>query len=75
MGLGTGGRDLSEKVGAVTFRMAVEFLSRDPETKVIVLVSKPPAAKVAEEVIRQARKTDKPVVVVFVGRSGPVRSR
>jgi FdrA protein len=71
-GIGTGGRDLSEKVGAVTFRMAVEFLSRDPETKVIVLVSKPPAAKVAEEVIRQARKTDKPVVVVFVGRSGPV---
>ena len=71
-GIGTGGRDLSEKVGAVTFRMAVEFLSRDPETKVIVLVSKPPAPKVAEEVIRQARKTGKPVVVVFVGRPGPV---
>ncbi|MGB8251958.1 MAG: hypothetical protein WCF08_01980, partial [Anaerolineaceae bacterium] len=32
-GIGTGGRDLSEKVGAVTFKMAVEVLSRDPETK------------------------------------------
>jgi FdrA protein len=71
-GLGTGGRDLSEKVGAVTFRMALEFLSRDPETKVIVLVSKPPAPKVAEEVLKAARKAPKPVVVVFVGRPGPV---
>ncbi len=72
-GLGTGGRDLSEKVGAVTFRMALEFLSRDPETKVIVLVSKPPAPKVAEEVIKAARKAGKPVVIEFVGRPGPVQ--
>ncbi len=72
-GLGTGGRDLSEKVGAVTFRMALDFLSRDPETKVIVLVSKPPAPKVAEEVIKAARKAGKPVVVEFVGRPGPAQ--
>src|SRR5512133_939194 len=39
-GIGTGGRDLSEKVGAVTFRQGIDALSRDPETKVIVLVSK-----------------------------------
>ena len=54
-GIGTGGRDLSEKVGAVTFLMALEVLCRDPETKVIVLVSKPPAPKVAEEVLKVAR--------------------
>jgi FdrA protein len=71
-GIGTGGRDLTEKVGAVTFRMALEFLSRDPATKVIVLVSKPPAPKVAEEVLKAARKAGKPVVVEFVGRAGPV---
>jgi FdrA protein len=71
-GLGTGGKDLSEKVGAVTFRLALEFLSRDPETKVIVLVSKPPAPKVAEEVLAAARKAGKPVVVEFVGRPGPI---
>ena len=71
-GLGTGGKDLSEKVGAVTFRLALEFLSRDPDTKVIVLVSKPPAPKVAEEVLAAARKAGKPVVVEFVGRPGPI---
>jgi FdrA protein len=67
-GIGTGGRDLSEKVGAVTFLMGLDALSRDPETKVIVLVSKPPAPKVAEEVLKTAKKAGKPVVVCFVGR-------
>jgi FdrA protein len=68
-GIGTGGRDLSEKVGAVTFKMAIDIMARDPETKVIVLVSKPPAARVADEVLAVAKKAGKPVVVVFIGRS------
>ncbi|MGB6420411.1 MAG: hypothetical protein WBF05_01095, partial [Anaerolineales bacterium] len=38
--LGTGGRDLSEAVNAVTTRQGLDLLSRDPETRVIVLVSK-----------------------------------
>ncbi|MEJ5314559.1 acyl-CoA synthetase FdrA [Anaerolinea sp.] len=67
-GIGTGGRDLSEKVGAVTFRQGIELLSRDPETKVIVLVSKPPSPKVAEEVLKLARRAGKPVVVNFIAR-------
>jgi FdrA protein len=72
-GIGTGGRDLSEKVGAVTFKQAIEVLSRDPETKVIVLVSKPPAPKVADEVLMVARKAGKPVVVNFIARSPAAR--
>jgi len=68
-GIGTGGRDLSEKIGGVTFLMALDALIRDPETKVICLVSKPPAASVAEEVLRAARKAGKPVVVNFIGRT------
>jgi len=68
-GIGTGGRDLSEKVNAVTFKQGIDLLMRDQETKVIVLVSKPPAPKVAEEVLNVARKANKPVVVVFIGRS------
>ena len=67
-GIGTGGRDLSEKVGAVTFRQGIDILSRDPETKVIVLVSKPPAPRVAEEMLKAARKAGKPVVVSFIAR-------
>jgi FdrA protein len=68
-GIGTGGRDLSEKVGAITFLMALDVLARDPETKVIVLVSKPPSPKVAEEVLKKARKAGKPVVVNFIARA------
>jgi len=69
--LGTGGRDLSEVVGAVTARQGLDLLSRDPETQVIVLVSKPPAPKVAEDLLRTARSAGKPVVVDFIGYSPP----
>lgn len=68
-GIGTGGRDLSEKVGAITYLMALDALIRDEDTKVIVLVSKPPSPKVAEEVLKVARKAGKPVVVNFIARA------
>ena len=41
--LGTGGRDLSEAVGATTALQALDLLGRDPETRVILIVSKPPS--------------------------------
>lgn len=67
-GIGTGGRDLKAEVGAITFLQALDVLARDPETKVIVLTSKPPSPKVAEEVLKVARKAGKPVVVNFIAR-------
>jgi FdrA protein len=72
-GIGTGGRDLSEKVGAATFRQGIDLLSRDPETRVIVLISKPPAPQVAEDVLRLARSAGKPVVVNFIGHAPSAR--
>jgi FdrA protein len=72
-GIGTGGRDLTEKVGAVSFKQAIDVLARDPDTQVIVLVSKPPAPRVADEVLAVARCTSKPVVVVFVARPPAAR--
>ena len=68
---GTGGRDLKEEVGALTAKMGLEFFIRDPETEVIVLVSKPPAPQVAEALLQMARQTDKPVVVDFIGYPPP----
>ena len=65
--LGTGGRDLSSKVGGLTARMALDLLERDPETKVIVLVSKPPDKVAADEILEYARGLSKPVVVNFIG--------
>jgi FdrA protein len=71
--LGTGGRDLSQAVGAVTARQGLDLLSRDPETRVIVLISKPPSPAVADELLRAARAAVKPVVVDFIGYSPSAR--
>lgn len=65
--LGTGGRDLKAEVNALTTRQAIDLLNRDPSTKVIVVISKPPATEVAKRVIQDARSMDKPVVVNFIG--------
>ena len=70
---GTGGRDLSQEVNALTARQGLDLLSRDSETKVIVLVSKPPSPDVAGSLIEMARTTDKPVVVDFIGYATQVR--
>jgi FdrA protein len=71
--LGTGGRDLSAAVGAVTAYQGLDLLSRDPETQVIVLISKPPAPQVAAGLLNAARAAGKPVVVDFIGYSAPIR--
>ena len=72
--LGTGGRDLSEAVGAITARQALDLLSRDRETQVIVLISKPPARAVADNLLRIARATGKPMVVNFIGYTPPAHA-
>ncbi|MFQ5342420.1 MAG: acyl-CoA synthetase FdrA [Anaerolineae bacterium] len=69
--IGAGGRDLSEAVGAVTARQGLDLLGRDPETQVIVLISKPPASNVADDLLRVARAAGKPVVVDFIGYTPP----
>ena len=73
--LGTGGRDLSAEVGAVTARQGLDLLSRDPETRVIVLISKPPAPQVAERLLAQAQGAGKPVVVDLIGYAPAARRR
>lgn len=71
--IGTGGRDLSEDVAGVTTLQALEMLAEDEQTKVVILVSKPPAAEVAARVLAQARLVGKPVVVYFMGQPVTVR--
>lgn len=70
--IGTGSRDLSAAVGGVTALQGLDLLARDPETRVIVLISKPPAAEVAGRLLEAARGTRKPVVVYFLGGSAAV---
>ncbi|HEX4962638.1 MAG TPA: acyl-CoA synthetase FdrA [Thermoanaerobaculia bacterium] len=71
--IGTGGRDLSAEAGGITALQAMDLLGRDPETRVIVLISKPPAPEVAARLLSAARATGKPVVVDFLGHVPPVR--
>ncbi len=65
--IGTGGHDLSGAVGGITMLQALAALAADKATRVIVLVSKPPAREIADAVLAQARKARKPVVVCFLG--------
>jgi FdrA protein len=71
--LGTGGRDLSEAVNAITARQGLDLMARDPDTKVLILVSKPPSPKVADGLIKAARSVGKPVVVNFIGYASASR--
>jgi len=68
--IGVGGRDLDERVGGVMTLAALRRLADDPATAVIVLISKPPAAAVAERVLAAARACVTPVVVNFLGWEG-----
>jgi len=66
-GIGTGGRDLKEEVGGIMMIASLKALQDDPDTQVIVLVSKPPAASVAGRVLEQVAQSAKPTVVCFLG--------
>ena len=65
--LGTGGRDLSEKVGAITAKQSLALLAHDPATKVIVLISKPPALAVVTDLLQMAAALGKPIIIDFIG--------
>ncbi len=65
--IGVGGRDLSEKVGGLMMLHALKMLDQDPETKVITLISKPPAKTVEKTIIAAAKELKKPVVICFIG--------
>jgi FdrA protein len=64
--IGTGGRDLSSDVGASMTRFSIEALADDPQTDVIVVVSKTPAPDVAKAVVESLAAAGKPGVVHFV---------
>jgi succinyl-CoA synthetase alpha subunit len=65
--IGTGGRDLKSEVGGIMMLEGFKALIDDPLTKVIVLISKPPAKEVAEKILEMVKTTEKPVVVNFIG--------
>ncbi len=69
--IGTGGRDLKAAVGARSMLQGLRYLAADAETKVIVLISKPPDEQAAAQLLAVARGVGKPVVVCFIGFAAP----
>lgn len=65
--IGTGGRDLNENVGAITVKDAIIGLEHHDPTDVIVVISKPPAPEVRDEVVDLLQKVSKPTVAIFLG--------
>ncbi|QUM67065.1 acyl-CoA synthetase FdrA [Staphylococcus delphini] len=65
--IGTGGRDLSTEIGAITMLDSIKALNQDPKVKVITVISKPPAKEVKDKVLNVLRNIEKPVVTLFLG--------
>ncbi|TCZ75735.1 acyl-CoA synthetase FdrA [Paenibacillus albiflavus] len=70
--IGTGGRDLSETIGAITMLDTIQGLEKHNATEVIVVISKPPAKEVRNQVVRLLHRVSKPVVAIFVGEEPQV---
>ncbi len=67
--LGTGGRDVKDAVGGKTMLLALEALSKDTQTNVIGIVSKPPSPSVLNKILKLVSTFDKPIVACFLGAS------
>lgn len=65
--IGTGGHDLAEAIGAISMLRGMRWLEDDPDTTVVVLVSKPPHPSVSARVLAQAASMATPVVSIFLG--------
>jgi len=65
--IGTGSHDLSDTIGGLTTFAALDALEVDPNTKVIGLISKPPAAATLRRLLKRIETCRKPVIGCFLG--------
>lgn len=69
-GIGVGGRDLSEEVGGLMTLAALDALQADPATRHIIIISKPPAPRVAARIAARVAECAKPVTLCLLGAGG-----
>ena len=65
--IGTGGRDLKAEVGGRMMLVGLDALASDPDTEVIVMVSKPPGIEVMKRILEKAAQISKPMIACFLG--------
>ncbi len=66
-GLGTGSRDLSDKVGGVSTLTAIDALEADSGTTAICVISKPPGKRTLQRVAKRLSRCRKPVAACLLG--------
>jgi FdrA protein len=66
-GVGTGSRDLSDAIGGVSTMTGIDALEADPQTHVIVIISKPPGVSATTRLAQRIRQCTKPVVLCLLG--------
>ncbi|MDL2264263.1 acyl-CoA synthetase FdrA [Synergistaceae bacterium OttesenSCG-928-I11] len=69
--VGTGGNDVSDKIGGRTMKQGLRLLEGDPGTDIIVVVSKPPGTETMASLSKIFERCRKPMVVNFLGRGEP----
>ena len=65
--IGTGGRDVKQAVGGMMMLEGLGALQSDPDTQVLVLISKSPSPVVVEQILTQVQMSTKPTVACFLG--------
>lgn len=65
--IGIGGRDLNAKIGGITMMDMIDAMEDDDTVKVLLIVSKPPAKEVRDQISARLSNFSKPVVTLFVG--------
>lgn len=68
--IGVGGRDLTEEIGGLMTHLALDRLETDEATRVVVVVSKPPAPAVADALLARLERVaagGTPVVACLLG--------
>jgi FdrA protein len=68
-GIGVGGRDLRDEIGGITTLMALDALDEDARTEHVVIISKPPAPRVAQAVVDRIARSAKTFTVCLLGRA------
>ena len=65
--IGIGGRDLNAMIGGITMMDMIDAMEDDDTVKVLLIVSKPPAKDVRDQISARLSNFSKPVVTLFVG--------
>jgi len=67
--IGTGSRDLADEIGGISLLSALGSLESEPQTKVIVILAKPPGKRTLANILPKIQACSKPVVACFLGET------